>query len=158
MMGNPALKVPGNAGAVSASAGNAMLRRGERQPAPSYCSSCVRVRCARRIMTASELAFGTAVLTAAVSALATLLAYKNSRETSREQRKSLELQLGSNATWPQSNGSGWSAATCMWSCLSGCRTSRIHLRTARLSAGRSGNGTESCGPGRRLSVHHAFKN
>lgn len=44
-------------------------------------------------MTTSELAFGTAVLTAAVSALATLLAYKNSRETSREQRKSLELQL-----------------------------------------------------------------
>jgi hypothetical protein len=44
-------------------------------------------------VTSSELAFGTAALTAAISALATVLTYKNARESSREQRKNLELQL-----------------------------------------------------------------
>jgi hypothetical protein len=45
------------------------------------------------IVTTSELAFGTAALTAAISALATLLTYKNARESSREQRRNLQLQL-----------------------------------------------------------------
>ena len=44
-------------------------------------------------MTSSELAFATALLTAAISALATLVTYKTARESSRDQRRNLELQL-----------------------------------------------------------------